>query len=113
VPPRSPYAFETRAGKLRLNFSWFGVEIMHFLFARNEEANNWLSDHPIVLGAGAILLGLTLVGLGVASLLTGRAPAKRGPDLEGGNAKIMAFVWLGFGGLCLLFGAFKIVTGIM
>ncbi|HEY7311634.1 MAG TPA: hypothetical protein VH643_19880 [Gemmataceae bacterium] len=83
------------------------------LFARNEAANNWLADHPAVLGAGAVVLGLILVGLGVWSLVTGQAPTKRGPDLEGGNAKAMAFVWLGFGALCLLFGFFKIVSGLI
>lgn len=83
------------------------------LFARNEAANAWLSEHPLVLGAGAAVIGLILVGLGVSALVTGRAPSKRGPDLEGGNAKIMAFVWLGFGSLCLLFGAFKILSGLI
>jgi hypothetical protein len=85
---------------------------MH-LFARYEAANNWLAEHPLVLGGGAVVLGLILVGLGVWSLGTGRAPTKRGPDLEGGYAKAMAFVWLGFGALCLLFGLFKIVSGLL
>jgi hypothetical protein len=85
---------------------------MH-LFAKNEEANRWLAEHPVVLGAGAMVIGLVLVALGAVSMLTGRAPTKRGRDLEGTNARIMAFVWLGFGGLALLFGIFKIVTGIL
>jgi hypothetical protein len=82
-------------------------------FAKNEVANSWLADHPVVLGSGAVVLALVLVGLGVWSLITGRAPTKRGPDLEGNNATAMAFVWLGFGVLCLLFGLFKIVVGIL
>jgi hypothetical protein len=85
---------------------------MHFL-AKYEATNNWLADHPVILGAGAVVLGLVLVGLGVWSLLAGRAPTRRGPDLEGGTARAMAFVWLGFGGLCLLFGFFKIVSGLL
>ncbi len=85
---------------------------MH-LFAKNEEANAWLAEHPMVLVAGALALGLILVGLGVYSLMTGRAPTKRGPSLEGGNAQVMAFVWLGFGGLCLLFGIFKFVSELL
>lgn len=85
---------------------------MH-LFARHEAANRWLADHPAVLGSGAVVLGLILVGLGVWSLLTGKAPTKRGPDLEGSNAKAMAFIWLGFGGLCVLFGLFKIASGLL
>jgi hypothetical protein len=68
------------------------------LFARNEAANNWLADHPLVLGGGAVVLGLILVGLGVIVLTTGSAPTKRGPRLEGSNAKAMAFIWLEFGG---------------
>jgi hypothetical protein len=88
------------------------VQPVH-LFAKYEEANNWLTDHPVVLGAGAVVLGLILVGLGVWSLVTGHAPTKRGPDLEGGTAKAMGFVWLGFGALCLLFGCFKIVSGLL
>jgi hypothetical protein len=84
-----------------------------YFFARNEEANQWLAENPLVLGGGAVVLGLILVGLGVYALITKRAPTKRGPDLEGGHAVAMAVVWLVFGGLCLLFGAFKIVTGLL
>jgi hypothetical protein len=83
---------------------------MH-LFGKNEEINNWLADNPLILGGGAVALGLVLVGLGVWSLLSGTAPTRRGADLEGGNAKAMAFVWLGFGALCLVFGIFKMVSG--
>lgn len=84
---------------------------MH-LFADNEAINKWLSENPLVLGAAAVVLGLILVGLGVAALVTGRAVTKKGPDLQGGQAKVMAGVWLFFGALCLLFGAFKVVTGL-
>jgi hypothetical protein len=82
------------------------------LFAKNEAINKWLTEHPLVLGGGSVVLALILIGLGIWSLLTGQAPTKRGPDLEGGQAKAMAFVWLGFGALCLLFGLYKIVSGL-
>ena len=85
---------------------------MH-LFGRNDEINQWLADRPLVVGAGAVVIGLILVGLGVSALWTGRAMTKRGPDLEGGQAKVMAFVWLGFGTLCLLFGLFKVLNGLL
>ncbi len=84
-----------------------------YLFARNEEANAWLAEHPVVLGLGALVLGLILLGLGISALITGRAKTKRGPDLEGGNAKTMGVVWLIGGGMCLLFGVFKIVSGLL
>ena len=82
-------------------------------FARNEEINQWLADNPLVLGGGAVVLSLPFFALGVYALVTGVAPTKRGRNLKGSNAKVMAFVWLGFGGLVLLFGLFKIVTGLM
>ena len=83
------------------------------LFADNEAINRWLAEHPLVLGSAACALGLILVGLGVHALATGRAMTKRGPDLEGGNATAMAVVWLGFGGLALVFGLYKIVSGLL
>jgi hypothetical protein len=82
------------------------------LFAdRNEEINKWLAAHPLVLGACAILIGLVLVGLGVSVFITGKAVTKKGPDLEGGQAKAMGFVWLFFGVLAIGFGLFKAVAG--
>lgn len=83
------------------------------LFARNEEINQWLGENPLVLGIGAVVIALPLLALGVFALVSGIAPAKRGKDLTGSNAKVMAFVWLGFGGLVLLFGLFKIITGLL
>ena len=47
-----------------------------------------------------------------SALMTGRAVTKRGPNLEGGQAQAMALVWLGFGALCLLFGVFKMLSGL-
>lgn len=85
---------------------------MH-LWARNEAANNWLAQNPLILGGGAVIFALIFLGLGISALVTGRAPTKRGPDLEGGKAKAMGFVWLGFGTLCLLFGLYKIVSGLL
>jgi hypothetical protein len=84
------------------------------LFAQNdnERINQWLAQHPGVLGAGALVLGLVLLALGASALLTGRAKAKRGPDLTGANARMMGIVWLVFGSLCSLFGLYKIVSGL-
>jgi hypothetical protein len=84
---------------------------MHVLGDNNEAINKWLAENPMILGGAALVLGLILVGLGVRALVSGQAPTKRGPDLEGDNAKAMAFVWLGFGALCVLFGLYKVVSG--
>lgn len=83
------------------------------LLARNEEINQWLAEHPLVLGAGAVVLGLVLLGLGASALLTGRAKSKRGADLTGTNAKLMGVIWAVAGAVCLLFGLFKIVSGLL
>jgi len=86
---------------------------MHLFADVNDEINARLAKNPVVLGFGALAIGLLILGFGVYALKTGRAPTKKGPDMEGANAKAMAIVWLVFGGLFSLFGVYKIVTGIM
>jgi MFS family permease len=83
------------------------------LFARNEEINQWLEANPLVLGGGAIVLSLPLLALAIFSFVTGRAPSKWGREHRGTNAMVMGFVWLAAGGACMLFGMFKVVTGLM
>jgi hypothetical protein len=73
----------------------------------NDDINKWLAGKPLVVAAGAGVIGLILVGLGVMALVTGKAPQKKGKDLEGGQAKAMGFVWLFFGVLAIGFGLFK------
>jgi hypothetical protein len=82
-----------------------------FLLARNEEINQWLDEHPAVLGGGAILLGLVLVGFGVKALLTGRSRGKWGYEMEGPTAYMHGAVLAGFGGLAILFGLYKLISG--
>ena len=78
------------------------------LFARNEAANKFLAENPAILGGGALVFGL-----GALALVTGKAPTKRGPDLEGGHAKLMAAIWLLAGSGCLLFGLYKIASALL
>jgi len=82
-----------------------------FLFARrgNEAINQWLNENPLVLGGGAIVLGVVLLLFGINALKTGQATTKRGTQLEGGQAAAMGWIWTGFGGLCLLFGLYKCI----
>ena len=81
------------------------------LLARNEEINQWLEEHPAVLGGGAMILGLGLLGFGVAALMTGRSTGKYGRKMEGPMAYMHGAIMAGFGGICILFGLFKIATG--
>jgi hypothetical protein len=85
---------------------------MFLLLARrgNEAINKWLDENPLVLGGGAIVLGLILLGIGINAWRTGTATTKRGAELTGGQAKAMAAIWTGFGAVCLLFGLYKIVS---
>jgi len=64
-----------------------------------------------VIAAGAGVIGLILLGLGVSVFVTGKAVTKKGPDLEGGQAKAMGVVWLVFGVLALGFAVYKAVAG--
>ncbi len=73
----------------------------------NDDINKWLTAHPLVLAAGAGVIGLILVGLGVSVFVTGKAVTKKGPDLEGRQATAMGVVWLFFGVLAIGFGLFK------
>jgi hypothetical protein len=83
------------------------------MFARNEEINQWLADNPLVLGGGAIVLSLPLLALAIFSFVTGRAPSKWGHEHRGSSAMVMGFVWLAAGGACMMFGMFKVVSGLM
>jgi hypothetical protein len=82
-----------------------------YLLAGNEEINKWLGEHPAVLGAGAIVIGGVLVTFGVAALVTGRSQGKYGHKMEGPMAYVHGAVLAGFGGLAILFGLYKVISG--
>lgn len=84
---------------------------MYLLLRGNSEINQWLEENPLVLGGGAILLGLVLVALGVGSLITGKATGKWGNQMKGGNAYAMGVVRLVFGLAACGFGIYKLVAG--
>jgi hypothetical protein len=83
------------------------------IFAKNEAANQWLAEHPWVLGGGALALGILLLAVGVLAVATGKAPAKRGPDLEGANAKVYGVILLVAGTGCSLFGLVKLAGAVL
>ena len=55
---------------------------------RNHAANQWLREHPAVLGGGALLIGAALLYFGVVGLMTGKTKDKRGNELTGGVAAV-------------------------
>ena len=78
---------------------------------RNEGANQWLDEHPIVLGSIALVLGLVLLGFGIAGLKKGTTADKRGKELSGGSAQAMSILRLVAGVVCTGFGLYKMVAG--
>ncbi len=83
------------------------------VFARNEAANKWLEEHPLVLGGGAIALGIVLTYFGVTALKTGRTKDKWGREMEGGSAMAMGVIRLVAGVGAILFGLYKSIAGFM
>jgi hypothetical protein len=83
------------------------------LLARNEELNRWLSENPAVLGGGALLLGLVLLGFGIKDLMTGKARGKWGEEMTGGMAAMMGIVRLVAGLGISGFGLFMLVKGLL
>ncbi|MCU0879026.1 MAG: hypothetical protein MUF06_14680 [Pirellulaceae bacterium] len=83
------------------------------LLARNEEINQWLNENPLVLGGGALVLGLVLLGFGLKDVLTGRAHDKWGNEMQGGMANVMGIVRLVAGVGVAGFGLFKIAQAFL
>ena len=84
-----------------------------YLLARNEEINQWLADNPAVLGGGAVLLGLVLLGFGVTALMSGKSTGKYGQKFEGPMAHLHGAVLTIFGVGVLIFGAIKLVGSML
>ena len=81
------------------------------LFARNEEANKWLAEHPAALGCMFLAIGLAVGGWGVREMLAGVAHGKYGHRVEGNQAKIIAIMRIVAGAVCVLFGLYKLLLG--
>lgn len=81
------------------------------LFARNEEINKWLGEHPLIVGLIFLLIGLAAGGWGLYELLTGVAYNKRGGEVKGSMAKVLAIVRIVAGAGCILFAMYKILIG--
>ena len=78
---------------------------------RNDEINEWLGQHPMVLGLIFLAIGLVVGGWGLYELSTGVAHSKRGKEVTGDTAKMLAIVRIVAGAGCLLFALYKILLG--
>ena len=61
---------------------------------RNEGANQWLEEHPMVLGLIFLTIGVVLLASGIYSLTKGVTTDKRGNELSGGAAQAMSIIRL-------------------
>lgn len=87
------------------------MENLFLLAERNEEINNWLGEHPLVLGLIFLAIGVAVGGWGLYELSTGVAYDKRGKEMSGNTAKAMAIIRIVAGGGCILFALYKILAG--
>jgi hypothetical protein len=71
------------------------------LLARNEAANQWLNDNPLVLAAIFGVLAAVLLATGIRSLLTGQATGKWGTQHEGGMALFLGGIRVLGGVICI------------
>ncbi|NOY41521.1 MAG: hypothetical protein GXP26_06760 [Planctomycetes bacterium] len=74
-------------------------------------ANQWLNEHPHVLGLIALLIGAALAGSGVYELRKGIAHDKFGNEIRGGMGKVASIFRVVFGVAACGFGLYKIVAG--
>lgn len=82
-----------------------------FVLARNEAINQWLNEHPLVLGAGALLIGLVVAGFGIKELMTGVSKDKFGNVLKGGYGKSISIIRVLLGAGFAIFGLYRLIAG--
>jgi len=83
------------------------------LLARHEEINKWLAEHPLVLGGLFLVLGLALLGFGINDLVTGKSRTKWGAEIQGGMATLSGVVRVIGGMGSIVFGAYKLIEGLL
>lgn len=81
--------------------------------SHQQEINQWLEENPLVLGGMFLVLGLVLLGFGVAALATGRSRSKYGRKLEGPMARVHGGVLAAAGAFCLVFALFKLFGAVL
>jgi len=83
------------------------------LLARNEEINKFLSENPLILGGIFLVIGLLLLGYGLKDIATGRSRGKWGVKFQGPMATIVGLLRVIGGAGSILFGAYKLIEGLL
>lgn len=86
---------------------------MYYLLARNEEINKWLGEHPAILGAIALVLGLALLGFGISALVTGQSRGKYGREMKGSTAYVHGAILAVAGVGCVLFALYQLISALI
>ena len=73
------------------------MPLLTLLADRNSAANVWLRENPLVITAGALVLGSVLVYFGIAGLKSGETKGKYGNQLSGGTASMVSVLRLVMG----------------
>lgn len=76
----------------------------------NDAINQWLGEHPLVLGLMFAAIGLAVGGYGLWELVRGVSYDKRGRVMTGGTGKAMSIIRLIAGACCILFGLYKMLA---
>jgi hypothetical protein len=84
---------------------------LHFVLARNEAINQWLNEHPAVLGGIFVALGLLLAGYGVYEIRTGITRDKYGNQVTGSWGRMLTNIRITGGIAALGFGLYKLILG--
>ncbi|MBS0265260.1 MAG: hypothetical protein JSS02_25225 [Planctomycetes bacterium] len=74
-------------------------------------ANQWLKEHPEVLGLIFLVIGAILAFTGVSSLMSGEARGKWGTRHSGGMARFIGLIRLVAGIGAGIFGIYQMVAG--
>ena len=85
-----------------------------FLLAQrgaNSSANKWLSEHPLVLGLLALLIGAAVGGSGIYEMGKGVSRDKYGNEIKGGLGKLTAVFRVVIGATLCVFGVYKMLAG--
>lgn len=75
--------------------------------------NQWLSDHPAVLGLFLLTIGGILAASGVWELKKGVSKDKYGNEIKGKFGKIVSILRLVVGGGIACVGIYKLISGIL